>query len=298
MNIINTLKILVLSTIFSCAIQSSAQRIDIDLFGGIANYQGDLQPQFFTVQDANPGAAAILKYGINDRFYLRAGFSFGSIAAYDANNKAELQPRNLNFRSGIKEFSAGLEYRLFSPDQHSVTPYVFVAGGVFQFKPYTFYGVNFTKTYLQPLGTEGQGLPEYPGTKLYSLTQFCIPYGLGIKWQLNCNLNVGFEFRQTKIFTDYLDDVSTEYPAEAALLRGRGQTAVDLSWRGDEFDGTPYPPPNTRRGNPDQGDWYYFAGLTLGLKLNDCQTGAFSLGGIFKGASGVKGKKIDCPKVW
>jgi len=275
-----------------------SQRIDLDIFGGISNYQGDLQPIFFTTQNANPGAAAILKYGVSDRFYIRAGFSFGSIAGYDAKNKENLQFRNLNFRSGLQEFSAGLEYRLFSPDQHRLTPYVFVAAGVFKFKPYTFYGPDYVKTFLQPLGTEGQGLPEYPGTELYSLTQFCIPYGLGVKYQINCNLNIGFEFRQTKTFTDYLDDVSTEYPEQVALLNGRGQTAVDLTWRADELNGAPYPAVGTRRGNPVEGDWFYFAGITIGLKLNDCNSGLFTLGGLFNRNTSSKGSRIDCPKVW
>jgi hypothetical protein len=271
-----------------------AQRIDLDLFGGISNYQGDLQPIFFTTKNANPGAAAILKYGITDKLYIRAGFSFGSIAGNDVTNKENLRFRNLNFRSGLQEFTVGAEYRLFSPDQHRFTPYVFVAAGVFKFKPYTFHGLNSVKTFLQPLGTEGQGLPSYPGTELYSLTQFCIPYGLGVKYQINCNLNVGFEFRQTKTFTDYLDDVSTVYPDELALLNGRGQVAVDLSWRGNG----PFPAPGTRRGNPTQADWFYFAGVTIGLKLNDCNSGLFSLGGLFNSKSSSKGSRIDCPKVW
>jgi Domain of unknown function (DUF6089) len=279
-----------------CLNNAFAQRIDLDLFGGISNYQGDLQPKFFTGQNANPGAAAILKYGVSDRLYIRAGFSFGSIAGNDAANKENLRFRNLNFRSGLQEFSAGLEYRIFSPEQHRFTPYIFVAAGIFKFKPYTFYGPNTVKTFLQPLGTEGQGLPEYPGTELYSLTQFCIPYGLGVKYQINCNLNIGFEFRQTKTFTDYLDDVSTEYPDQAALLSGRGQVAVDLSWRGDDLNGSPFPPAGTRRGNPGQGDWFYFAGITLGLKLNDCNTGLFSLGGLFNRGNNGKGSRIDCPK--
>lgn len=276
---------------------SIAQRIDVDLFAGISNYQGDLKPAFVSTVGAGTGAAAIVKVGINDNLFVRAGFSFGSVSGSDAQNKASLQFRNLSFTSRIQEFSAGFEYRFFNSDKLAFRPYAFVAAGVFHFDPFTYYGSNSTKVYLQPLGTEGQGLAAYPDKQPYKLTQFCIPYGVGVKWQLNCNLNIGVEFRHTKLFTDYLDDVSTRYADANTLLAGRGPLSVDLAWRGDEINGSPYPVANTVRGNPGEKDWYYFAGLTFGLKLNDCNSGRFSLGGLFnRNKSGAKG--MDCPKVW
>lgn len=274
-----------------------AQRIDLDLFGGISNYQGDLQPIFFTLQNSNPGAASILKVGISDNVYFRAGFSFGSIAGYDSRNRGYLKERNLSFRSGIKEFSAGLEYRIIRPDRFKATPYFFLAAGVFRHNPYTYFGTNTTKVFLQPLSTEGQGLPEYPDRTPYQLLQFCIPYGGGVKWQINCNLNIGVEFRQTRVFSDYLDDVSTTYVDQATLLNRKGQLSVDLAWRGDEFDGTPYPDDGTKRGNPAD-DWFYFAGVTIGLKINDCKTGKFSLGGLFNSSARKMRQKSKCPQVW
>lgn len=277
-----------------------SQGFDIDLFAGISNYQGDLQPIFFTLQNSNPGAAVIVKYGFNSKFYARGGFTFGSVAASDAKNREDLQPRNLSFRSGIQEFTIGLEYRLFDPEKSKITPYGFVGAGIFKFNPYA-YGNNYDgRVYLQPLGTEGQGLPEYPERTRYNLTQFCIPYGAGIKWQLTCNLNVGFEFRQTKLFTDYLDDVSTTYADKNFLLAGNGPKAVEFAWRQDELNGAPYPPSGVQRGNPKQLDWYYFAGITMGLRLNDCSTGAFSLGGLFnKNKNGrPQRSQLDCPRVW
>jgi opacity protein-like surface antigen len=277
-----------------------SQGFDLDLFAGISNYQGDLQPIFFTFQNASPGAAVILKYGFTSKLYARGGFTFGSVAASDAKNREDLRPRNLSFRSGIQEFTVGLEYRLLDPEKSKITPYAFIGAGLFRFNPYAF-GNNYTgRVYLQPLGTEGQGLPEYPERTRYSLTQFCIPYGVGVKWQITCNLNAGLEFRQTKLFTDYLDDVSSTYADRAYLLAGNGQQAVDFAWRQDEFDGTPYPPAGMQRGNPKQLDWYYFAGITFGLRLTDCSTGAFSLGGLFnRNSSGkLQKSKVDCPKVW
>jgi hypothetical protein len=124
-----------------------------------------------------------------------------------------------------------------------------------------------------------------------------VPYGAGVKWQVNCNLNVGLEFRQTFTFSDYLDDVSGTYADENLLRQGKGQLAVDLAWRGDELNGAPYPRAGSARGNPDGRDFFYFIGLTIGLKINDCESGRISMGGLIPNRSGKKGR-IDCPKAW
>ena len=276
----------------------NSQRIDLDLFGGISNYQGDLQPVFLTMQSAKPAGFAVLKYGVTNNFFVRFGFAIGSLEGTDAVNRTDLKTRNLSFNSGLKELHLGLEYRLINPENFKFTPYVFAGIGAFHFDPTAIY--KGQKYRLQPLGTEGQGLDKYPTKKMYKLTQMCIPYGLGFKWQINCNLNAGFEFGHRKLFTDYLDDVSGTYADEEILRTARGQTAVNLAYRRIEVSPTrPYPSEGVGRGNPKQSDWYYFTGITIGLRINDCETGGFSLGGLFKGngSSGrFRGKsQTSCP---
>ncbi len=279
------------------------QRIDIDLFGGICNYQGDLQPIFLTMNLAKPAGFMVVKYGLTNNIFLRAGFAMGSIEGNDKINRVDLKNRNLQFRSQLSEFHAGVEYRFINPENFAVTPYVFAGLGVFSYNPYTSY--QGKKYFLQPLGTEGQGLAQYPEKRPYSLTQFCVPYGAGFKWQVNCNLNLGFEFGHRKLFTDYLDDVSGTFADESTLRNARGQTAVDLAFRRREIDpNKPYPTEGAGRGNAKQDDWYYFTGFTIGLRLNDCETGGFSLGGLFNrngnGSGGRRGKsRTSCPtNVW
>jgi hypothetical protein len=295
----------------------NSQRLQLDFTGGLSNYQGDLQPLVFTLKGAKPAGSITAKYEITPNIFARGGFTIGSLYATDANNRAELKERNLNFYSSLKEIHLGVECRLIKPEKLAVSPYVFVGAGVFMFNPYT-YTTQGEKKFLQPLGTEGQGLSEYPNRKPYNLTQFSLPYGFGLKWQVNCNLDLGIGFRQAKTFTDYLDDVSSSYVNEEALRNARGQTAVELAWRRYELDGTPYPANGLDgRGNPKQGDWYYFVDFTVGLKLIDCETGKFTLGGIFKnwgngnglfggrkaggGVGGFKSKAayrkaVSCPK--
>lgn len=266
-------------------INVSAQGLEIDLSAGASNYFGDLKSSKNpSLKYARPYFSPSIKYGFNAHLYWRASLAIASIHGED--NPVYID-RNLSFSSKIQEFNTGFEYRLFDLDKFPVTPYAFVGIGVFHFDPTTVYNGNIV--HLQPLGTEGEGLPQYPSKKMYSLTQFCIPFGGGIKMRVNDNLNIGIEIGIRKLFTDYLDDVSGTYANQQLLLAARGQTAVDLAYR--TVNGT-YPPDGTVRGNPKQPDWYTFIGFTLGLKLYDPQTGELSLGGIIKSRRGSFG----CPK--
>src|SRR6185437_13148643 len=134
--------------------------------------------------------------------------------------------------------------------------------------------------------TEGEGF--IAGRKMYSLTQIGIPFGAGVKLALSDNLNVGLEVGFRKLFTDYLDDVSTTYVDKNLLLANRGQKAVELSYRGDEIKGGSlvYPDSGAQRGNPGSKDWYYFTGLTL----------SFRLGNGLIGHGNGKNADWDCPK--
>ena len=81
-------------------------------------------------------------------------------------------------------------------------------------------------------------------------------------------MNVGLELGYRKLFTDYLDDVSSTYVDQATLLANRGGEAVQLAYRGNELkNGAPYPAGGTVRGNASHKDWYYFTGLTASFRL-------------------------------
>ena len=59
--------------------------------------------------------------------------------------------------------------------------------------------------------TEGQGFPQYPDRKDYKLTQMEVPMGFGFKFYVKENMFIGLEILHRKLFTDYVDDVSTNY---------------------------------------------------------------------------------------
>ncbi|MEO6540279.1 MAG: DUF6089 family protein [Ferruginibacter sp.] len=231
---------------------ASAQKLHADLYMGIANYQGDLQGNRFTLSQSQPAIGLGASYDLSDKFIIRTGLAYAKIEANDSKNKAGkgIEFRNLNFRSSITEFHVGMEYNLFDLGYRDISPYVFAAAAVYHFNPYTNDAAG-NKVFLKPLSTEGQGLLQYPASKLYKLTQFAIPFGGGLKFSLSENLQAGFEIGFRKLFTDHLDDVSTNYVDSATLFAAKGARAVELAYRGDEVTGGPsYPADGSQRGNP------------------------------------------------
>lgn len=265
---------------------------EIYFVGGFSNYSGDLQPKRFTLAGAGQSIGGTFSYGFSDHFHLRGTLAFSKVAADDKNNPPDLRPRNLSFISQITDGFLALEYRLFSLPEKRWTPYAFAGAGVFGFNPYVLLGEKEEKVYLQPLGTEGQGLPEYPDRPMYKLTQFFVPFGGGLKFLLTDHWMLGLELRLNKTFTDYLDDVSTRYPLPEPLLRDRGPVAVQLSWRRDEFDGRPFPTNEPARGEPNNKDWYYQVGATIGYVLPTGGGGNKSKGFYQR----KKGNQMGCPK--
>jgi hypothetical protein len=250
----------------SSAINIRAQNFHVVVFGGVSNYQGDLQDQKYTFSQAHPAFGFGGLYEITDNLSARANVTFGTVSANDKDSKNinDIQ-RNLNFTSPITDINLGLEYDILSLNQHSVTPYIFAGISVFHFNPYTIDTAGH-KVYLQPLGTEGQGF--YPGRSKYSLTQIAIPFGGGFKFAINDNVRLGVEVGLRKLFTDYLDDVSMTYADKTQLLANNGAEAVELAFRGDELNkGLTYPTGGTIRGNPKSKDWYYFTMLTLSFRI-------------------------------
>jgi len=149
-----------------------------------------------------------------------------------------------------------------------------------------------TLYHLRPLSTEGQYTNS--GKESYQLLQPVIPFGGGVKFAINENLRIGVEFGFRKIFTDYLDDVSTSYPDYNELLLTNGPIAVQLSYRGDELPGgdPTFPSKDTQRGGSAQKDIYYFTGINITFRPSFGSGGGSSRSRGF----GKKGR-YGCPTV-
>jgi len=261
---------------------------NLNLFGGFSNYIGDMQHRPYTTKEANGSFGLGLQYDLSAHFSLLTNFTYGKVSASDAqDNKTNNRARNLSFESKITEWNVLAEYNLFDLSEHRLTPYVFAGVALFHFDPYAFDSLGH-KVYLHILSTEGEGLPQYPNRKPYSLTQFAIPFGGGIKFRISQGVTLAYEIGLRKTFTDYLDDLSTNYVDRTILLQDRGPKAVEMAYRGGELKGgAPYPNSGAYRGSPNHKDFYYMSGIRVTIALPE-NTFAFH-GGHRRGV-------IDCPK--
>jgi hypothetical protein len=265
-----------------------AQRWHINVYGGISNYEGDLQSKAFTLDEADGAFGAGVQYDVTRHFSILGDLSLAKVGASDAYNKPDLRARNLSFQTQIVEGNVLGEYTIYDLSRHRFSPYAFVGLAVYHFNPYAFDTVGH-KVFLRPLSTEGEGLPQYPDRKPYSLTQMAIPFGGGIKIRITDNMVLAYEVGFRKLFTDYLDDVSTTYVDETVLLAAKGPEAVEMSYRANELKGgnPTYPTDGTLRGGSKYKDWYYFSVIKISIGLN------------YKGdtpyGKGIRGS-IECPK--
>jgi hypothetical protein len=274
-----------------------SQNWHVGIFTGLSAYNGDLTDKIFPKKVTNGAIGFTVNYEFTPQIMLRGGFTYTVVGGADRfSNNDSLRARNLAFETHISEFSAIGEYYIFNLEEQKFSPYLFGGLAVFHFNPYDYYNGN--KVFLKPLSTEGEGLPQYPDRKPYALTQIALPFGGGVKYAFNDNLRLGLELGMRKLFTDYLDDVSTTYVDPNDLLNAKGQMAVNMSYRGDELPGgnPNYPAKGAQRGGSHHKDWYYFLGLHLTYRLG---TGDNNRSGVFGGGnySGKRKKGYGCPSM-
>lgn len=192
--------------------------------------------------------------------------------------------RNLDFKSNIWELYTAFELyptMLLSKDEEydpTIKPYGFIGVGIFHFDPkgsITDANGNQKWYSLHPLKTEGQGMPQYPEKKPYSLTQMNIPMGLGARVKVSPRISTSIELLYRKTFTDYIDDVSTTYidpdnfdrnlsAQDAAIARQIHDKTVGIITPGiNRYE------PGTQRGNPKNMDAYFSFVLKTGIRLGD-----------------------------
>ena len=207
-------------------------------------------------------------------------------------SKPNLQLRNFSFETSILEFSVIGELYLLNLYNRRYSPYLFGGFALYHFDPYA-YIVSGQKVFLQPLSTEGQGLPGYTA-KPYKLTQLAIPFGGGVKFAVTENFRIGLELGIRKLFTDHFDDVSTNFADQNDLFNAKGQLAVDMAYREDEVvGGNPsYPAKGAQRGSDLNKDLYYTLGLHLTYRIGGDNGG----GGLFN-SPGKRKSRNGCPPV-
>ena len=213
---------------------------------GTSTYFGELaNPKDYV--DAKPTLNIGLQYYLTNRISVRTEAVYFRLSGDDAKADDDGRiTRNLSFMSNNFELNAVGLIQLGPHGQRfyqrpKLNFYGFAGIGLLYFNPKAEY--QGEKVALQPLQTEGV---EYKRIGLV------IPYGLGTKIMLSPFINVCIEGGHRKVFTDYLDDVSTVYKDQASFT---DPLAAALADRRPEI-GLPTQPAGSKRGNPDKKDGY------------------------------------------
>jgi len=187
--------------------------------------------------------------------------------------------RNLSFKSSVLEAYLAAEiyptvfFEQYDGLEKKFRPYGLIGVGGYKYNPKAKLDGQWVE--LHPLRLEGQGMAEYPERKEYSLLQLEIPMGFGFKYYLKENMYVGMEVLHRQLFTDYVDDVSTNYvdpdvfanylsaadAAKARRLYYRGTYASAVSNPGNIQ--------TFMRGDPTDQDAFFSTILRLGWRLGD-----------------------------
>jgi hypothetical protein len=284
---------------FSQSITTGNGKIELGLGIGPLFFLGDLGGNQGVgtrfVKDVNFPVTKMAK-GIYANIYptewlgFRVALNHGRLEGYDSLIKAKggaedfRKLRNLQFQSSLLEAYAAVEFyptvffEQYDGLQGKFRPYGLIGIGAFKFNPKgKYYAPDGTSQWveLKPLRTEGQGMKEYPDRKEYSLMSLEVPVGFGFKYYLKENLYVGMEVLHRKSFSDYVDDVSTNYIDPALfgqyLTPQQAAMANQLHYRENfiPYGPTSRPGLNEQRGNPKQNDSFFSTILRLGWRLND-----------------------------
>ena len=257
-----------------CKAQLQQERFSLSAGSGGMYYLGDLTvdklPQ---KKQLYPYFYLSARQHLSPVFSIDLAFMRGKVGAADSLTSRKAL-RNFHFRSPISDFHLllGIDMRTFIRnmwkkdgikkrfDHMEVLdgPRIMIGAGYFHFNPEASHEGKWW--HLQPLGTEGQNIGgDYPDP--YRLWQFNLKLGGEIGFRVSRHLRFDLYGAYSFLFTDYLDDVSGDFPDYNELLEApRGELASEFTYR---LRSNPNPVKGAQRGNPEIRDAY----LNLGVKV-------------------------------
>jgi hypothetical protein len=216
--------------------QADAQRylspryLEAGFLFGVTNYSGDLVDKRIQLSETRAGYGAYVRYHLGPLFSMKAHVYTGSISG-DDKNSATRRERSIRFSSNLVELGLVGELYLFNRRRFSNT-------GVHKFSltPFIFAGLGATfanadAEYYGPADRLNDNL-SVPLPEEGLASRFLLaPVGAGIRADIAEGFVMGLEGGLRPVFSD-------------------------------DIDGIRY------NGNPNSGDWYYFAGLTASFVVS------------------------------
>ena len=230
---------------FSISEKTQAQEYEIGIGLGTATYTGDI------VREINPSHLGLQgtlfgKRNFDNVWSLRLALSSAFISAADSMKPIDrlAEVRDARFKAGIVEASAVMEFNFLN----YLTP-----NSQFRFSPYAFFGIGYSYAFAKG---NTYALNSYSS---YNVGTVVIPFGGGVKYQLNDRLTLAAELGFRPTLTDYLDKIDSTEPAIP-----RFQDANN-----------PDEPYGINFGNAYDKDWYYFLGVTISYTINTTKCYAY-----------------------
>ena len=206
--------VLVALSMASCVVK--AQGLEIGGGLGTSFVTGDVT-RGFELNELGFAGQLFIRYNLSNVVSVRATGMIGRLKGDDSTNPIDpfAALRGASFRRLVLESSAVIEYNFLDYKERT---------SIINWSPY-FFG--------------GFGLSAYSAkseSSTYSRIQPVIPFGLGLKYRLNKQWNLEFEFGARKTFFDHLDKVSSVVNPNKL---------------------------NPKYGNELDNDWYYFTGVSI-----------------------------------
>ncbi|PWJ42740.1 DUF6089 family protein [Sediminitomix flava] len=238
------------------------------------HYWGDVAPndsKFSTdFKKTKPNFSVFATKRLTPSVSVKAMYSVGAIGGDDANANdiGRSLRRNLHFRNIINEVSMVGIVDLFKNQgvyfRRPKIPIPYIGTGIvfYHHNPQTeLVRGSGEWVNLQPMQTEGVE---------YSRFGIGIPLVVGVRYKLTNSIDISAEFNARILFTDYLDDISTEYaaiedmnPAQAPA----GTSPQDFAYKGDAYENYNDSLVGQKRGDPNQNDFYAIFGVQLSYIL-------------------------------
>jgi len=243
---------------------SNAQTFELGAFAGGAGYIGDLN-QDKPLKLSGLAAGGYVKLNFDPYWALGLHYGYGKIKADDLkSSNQQFRDRGLNFNTALNEVSLQLDFNFLEyfagGGRKAFTPYVFTGiGGVF-FSPKAKYPndpVLGNEEYrLRFYQTEGQA-------ELYRNYALSVPYGLGMKFRMKENWGLFTQIGYRTAYTDYLDDVSRNYP-DPGSANWPSDSNLPIRMRLADPSAIPgYGASGTQRGDFRKRDTYMFVGIGI-----------------------------------
>jgi len=233
--------ILSLFLVFSFSMSYSQWLWDYGFNVGASNYLGDIggkeKARRAFVMDMNLSntrwnVGGFARYKWRPKVSLKLALDYLRIEGDDKlSSNLGRHYRNLNFRNDMFDLAFTGEWFFYENNdlgntyryRNGFRAYLFGGIGAYYSNPKGFYDGSWTK--LRPLQTEGVAYKPF-GVN--------IPVGVGFYFTIEKKHRIGFEMNWRTTFTDYLDDISGNYPTTTP---GNSATA-DLSNRSTELGST------------------------------------------------------------